>query len=84
MHVRGFRACCHAWKGRERFRIIVVLIVSGIQHALQYYIIKQTVGPDGDVQLEVRGLCSNEYTDRAYGLKCEQISLLPLLPPENR
>lgn len=64
----------------KHFHIIVVLIVTEIQHSLLYYIIKQTVEPDGEVQLEVRCLCSNPYSDKAYGLKCKQISLLPQLP----
>lgn len=72
-----------AEKMRQSFHIIVVLIVTGIQHALQCYIIKQTVEPDGEVQLEIRCLCSNAYADKAYGLKCKQISLLSQLPPEN-
>lgn len=71
----------HEKAERNCFRIIVVLTVGGIQHAPQCYITKQTVEPDGEVQ-EVRRLCSNPYTDMAYGLKCEQISLLPQLPPD--
>lgn len=70
-------------KGREDEKFLIyTLIVAGVQHAFLCYIIKQTMGPDGEVQLEVRCLCSN--ADKAYGLKCKQISLLPRLPPENR
>lgn len=65
------------------FHIIFVLIVTGIHHAFQYCIIRQTVEPDGKFQQEGRRLCSNAYSDKAYGLKCKQISLLPQLLPEN-
>ena len=71
----------HEEAEKNCFRVIVVLVVGGIQHALQCYITKQTVEPDGEVQ-EVRRLCSNAYADMAYGLKCEQISLLPQLAPD--
>lgn len=75
--------CMKKAEKKKSFHIIVVLIVTGIQHALRCYIIKQTVEPDGEVQLEVRCLCSNAYTDKAYGPKCKQISLLPRLSPDN-
>lgn len=64
-------------------RVNIVLIVPGIHHAVQCYVTKQTEKPDGEVQLEIRYLCSSAYTDTAYALKCREISLLPQLPLEN-
>lgn len=54
--------------------VIFVIILSGIQHAFQYYIIEQTVKPDGEVQLQVRCLCSS--SDKTYDLRWKPIFLL--------
>lgn len=65
------------------FHLIVVLIISANQCAL-YYIIRQTVEPDGDVQLEVRCSCSNTYTDKVYWLVLPETVIEPIfisLPP---